>query len=63
MTRDFVGYGAEPPHAELPRPSIVVLGDSLTSGHGIGASHAFPAVLQQRLDARHRTLLHRGGYV
>jgi len=31
-------------------PKIVALGDSLTSGHGIGTSHAFPAVLQQRLD-------------
>jgi acyl-CoA thioesterase I len=33
-----------------PRPRIVVLGDSLASGRGIGASHAFPAVLQQKLD-------------
>jgi acyl-CoA thioesterase-1 len=33
------------------RPSrIVALGDSLTSGHGIGHGLAFPAVLQQRLD-------------
>jgi acyl-CoA thioesterase-1 len=31
-------------------PAIVVLGDSLTSGHGIGASSAFPAILQDRLD-------------
>jgi acyl-CoA thioesterase-1 len=28
-----------------------VLGDSLTSGHGIGQALAFPAVLQQYLDA------------
>jgi acyl-CoA thioesterase-1 len=34
------------------RPTIVALGDSLTSGHGIGASRAFPAVLQHRLDER-----------
>jgi acyl-CoA thioesterase-1 len=27
---------------------IVVLGDSLASGHGIGAAQSFPAVLQQR---------------
>jgi acyl-CoA thioesterase-1 len=33
------------------RPRIVALGDSLTSGHGIGAARSFPAVLQQRLDA------------
>jgi acyl-CoA thioesterase-1 len=31
-------------------PRIVVLGDSLASGKGIGAAQAFPAVLQQRLD-------------
>jgi acyl-CoA thioesterase-1 len=32
-------------------PRIVALGDSLTSGHGIGAAAAFPAVLQQKIDA------------
>jgi acyl-CoA thioesterase-1 len=31
-------------------PRIVVLGDSLASGKGIGAAQAFPAVLQERLD-------------
>lgn len=31
-------------------PVILAFGDSLTSGHGIGASRAYPAVLQQRLD-------------
>ena len=30
---------------------IVTLGDSLTSGHGIGTARAFPAHLQRRLDA------------
>jgi lysophospholipase L1-like esterase len=30
---------------------IVALGDSLTAGYYIGADHAFPAVLQARLDA------------
>jgi len=37
----------------LPRanpPRIVALGDSLTSGRGIGRSLAFPAVLQRQLD-------------
>ena len=33
------------------RPKIVALGDSLTSGQGIGAEHAYPALLQARLDA------------
>jgi acyl-CoA thioesterase-1 len=31
-------------------PRIVVLGDSLTSGHGIEPAFAYPAVLQQRID-------------
>jgi acyl-CoA thioesterase-1 len=31
-------------------PRIVVLGDSLTSGHGIGEARAFPSVLQTYLD-------------
>ena len=32
-------------------PRIVALGDSLTSGRGIGRALAFPAVLQERLEA------------
>src|SRR5262249_50780157 len=36
---------------QAPRPRVVVLGDSLASGRGIGADHAFPAVLQEKLDA------------
>src|SRR5262249_41613346 len=32
-------------------PRIVALGDSLTSGHGIGRELAFPAVLQEKLTA------------
>src|SRR5437899_9159284 len=35
---------------EASRPRVVVLGDSLTSGRGIGSALAFPALLQQRLD-------------
>jgi acyl-CoA thioesterase-1 len=31
--------------------TIVVLGDSLTSGHGIGQAASFPSVLQAKLDA------------
>jgi acyl-CoA thioesterase I len=33
------------------RPRIVVLGDSLTAGLGLQQSQAYPAVLQQKLDA------------
>src|SRR5262249_10466273 len=38
------------PRAAAPRPRIVVLGDSLASGRGIGADKAFPAILQRKLD-------------
>jgi acyl-CoA thioesterase-1 len=31
-------------------PRVVVLGDSLASGRGIGARYAFPAVLQARIE-------------
>jgi len=33
------------------RQRIVALGDSLTSGQGVGEERAYPALLQQRLDA------------
>ena len=45
-----VGMLAAGPARAALRPSVVVLGDSLASGHGIGADQAFPAILQQRLD-------------
>jgi len=35
--------------ADARSPRIVALGDSLTSGHGIGTDRAYPAVLQERL--------------
>jgi acyl-CoA thioesterase-1 len=38
------------PRDAAPRPRIVVLGDSLASGRGIGSAHAFPAILQQKID-------------
>jgi acyl-CoA thioesterase-1 len=43
-------FGATP-SASTRRPAIVALGDSLTSGHGIGAARAFPAVIQEKLTA------------
>jgi acyl-CoA thioesterase-1 len=41
---------AGPVQAEA-RPRVVVLGDSLTAGYGIDPSEAFPAELQDRIDA------------
>jgi len=32
--------------------NIIFFGDSLTAGHGLPAAASFPALLQQRLDAR-----------
>jgi acyl-CoA thioesterase I len=42
--------GPTPTRAAAPG-LVVALGDSLTSGHGIGQQHAFPAVLQGYVDA------------
>src|SRR4249919_4105230 len=36
--------------ARTPKPKIVVLGDSLTSGRGIGKNAAYPAILQERVE-------------
>ena len=38
------------PEASAARPRIVVLGDSLTAGFGIGPEEAYPALLQARVD-------------
>jgi acyl-CoA thioesterase-1 len=42
---------ADTPVPASTRPKIVVLGDSLTAGLGLPADQAFPAVLQERIDA------------
>jgi acyl-CoA thioesterase-1 len=41
---------AAPVTARDNAPRIVALGDSLTSGRGIGKADAYPAVLQERLE-------------
>jgi acyl-CoA thioesterase-1 len=41
---------AAPVMARDNAPRIVALGDSLTSGRGIGKADAYPAVLQERLE-------------
>jgi acyl-CoA thioesterase-1 len=38
-----------PPHSARPR--IVVLGDSLAAGLGLDTTDAFPAILQEKIDA------------
>lgn len=47
--------GSTPETASRPstasRPRVVILGDSLTAGFGLAPEEAFPAVLQQRVDA------------
>ena len=43
---------ARPRPQTTARPRIVVLGDSLTAGSGSSPTQAYPALLQQRLDAR-----------
>jgi acyl-CoA thioesterase-1 len=50
------GRGATAMTADRPapvdsRPRIVFLGDSLTAGLGLSPDHAYPALLQKRLDA------------
>jgi acyl-CoA thioesterase I len=39
------------PSADSGRPKVVLLGDSLTAGLGLLESQAYPAVLQQKIDA------------
>jgi acyl-CoA thioesterase I len=50
-----VATSAGPPSVATPeratRPRIVVLGDSLTAGLGLGPDEAYPSILQRRLDA------------
>ena len=43
------GFSARAQGAPQTAPRIVILGDSLTSGRGIGKALAYPAVLQARL--------------
>ena len=39
------------PSADAERPRIVLLGDSLTAGLGLLETQAYPALLQQKIDA------------
>jgi acyl-CoA thioesterase-1 len=47
-------WAAEPPSANATpaaRGRIVVLGDSITAGYGLDPTQAYPALLQQKIDA------------
>lgn len=48
--------------AANPRGRIVVLGDSITAGYGLDPAQAYPALLQQKLDAAglHFTVVNAG---
>lgn len=47
-----IAFWSMPPgQGAAGRPRIVAFGDSLTSGRGIGEDHAYPAILQKRIDA------------
>ncbi len=54
---DGAGDGAaaagatSPEEAAAERPVVLFLGDSLTAGYGLPAEQAFPALLQERIDA------------
>jgi acyl-CoA thioesterase-1 len=43
--------GTTPPDA--PRPRVVILGDSITAGYGLSPDDAYPAILQEKVDAGH----------
>ena len=44
------GYrGAEIPAKQAGRPRLLVLGDSVTEGHGCAEAESYPSLLQQRL--------------
>jgi acyl-CoA thioesterase-1 len=47
-----LAVSAAQPVTSSARARIVALGDSLTSGRGIGVDRAYPSVLQQRLDEK-----------
>ena len=48
-TLTLLAFLTAAPPAAAGTPRIVALGDSLTSGRGIGRAEAYPAILQERL--------------
>jgi acyl-CoA thioesterase-1 len=45
---------SDAPAAKDDRSTILFLGDSLTAGYGVEPEHAYPSLLQERIDAEER---------
>lgn len=44
-------FAADAPNANGGRKRVVILGDSITAGHGLDPRQAYPALLQAKIDA------------
>jgi acyl-CoA thioesterase-1 len=44
---------ADTTSGETPSPRVVILGDSITAGYGLSPDEAYPAILQEKVDAAH----------
>ena len=44
-------FAQESPNANTANKRIVILGDSITAGYGLDPSEAYPALLQEKIDA------------
>ena len=44
-------FAQESPNANSANKRIVILGDSITAGYGLDPAEAYPALLQQKIDA------------
>lgn len=49
----FTAKAAPATSSAAARPRVVILGDSITAGHGLSPGDAYPAMLQQKIDAAH----------
>jgi len=46
-----LSFAQESPNANPANKRIVILGDSITAGYGLDPAEAYPALLQQKIDA------------
>jgi len=46
-----LSFAQESPNANTANKRIVILGDSITAGYGLDPSEAYPALLQEKIDA------------